>query len=77
MAAQVVAAEELIEHLTDTVNEHGNIPVIVYSATSGEVESVGRPPVLAVTPTGEADGFQTYAYAPQKGTSYPKAALIH
>lgn len=77
MAAQIVTAEELIEHLTDIVDEHGNIPVIVYSAVSGEVESVGRPIVLAVTPTGETDGFQTYAYATQEDASCPKAALIH
>ena len=77
MTAQVVTAKKLIEYLTEIVDQHGDIPVIVYSAVSGEVESVDRPVVLAVTPTGEAGGFQTYAYAPQEGTSHTKAALIH
>lgn len=77
MTAQVVTAEELIEYLTDIVDQHGDIPVIIHSATSDEVESVGRPLVLSAAPTGEADGFQTYAFAPQEDAAYPKAALIH
>lgn len=77
MTPQVVTADELIEYLTDIVDEHGDIPVIAHSAASGEVESVGRPIVLAVTPTGEADGFQTYAYPPQEDTPQTKAALIN
>ena len=77
MPPQVVTANELIEYLTDIVDEHGDIPVIIYSVTSGEVESVGRPIVLAATPTGEADGFQTYTYPPQEDAPQTKAALIN
>lgn len=77
MTAQVVTAEEFIEYLTDVVDKHGNIPVIINSETSGVVESVGRPIVLPVIPAGEADGFQAYKYARQEDAPQTKAALIN
>lgn len=77
MTAQVVTAEELIEYLTDIVDRHGDIPVIIDSATSGAVESVGRPIVLPVIPAGEVDGFQAYEYADQQDAPQTKAALIN
>lgn len=77
MTAQVVTAEELIEYLTDIVDQHGDIPVIINSETSGAVESVGRPIVLPVTPTGEVDGFQAYEYSRQEDAPHTKAALIN
>ena len=76
MAPQVVTANELIAYLADIVAEHGDIPAVVYGADPGEIESVGQPAVLAVTPTGEADGFQTFAYPPQGDAPQTKAALI-
>ena len=77
MAAQVVTAEELIEYLTDIVDQHGDIPVIINSETSGATESVGRPIVLPVTPAGEVDGFQAYEYDRQEDAPQIKAALIN
>lgn len=77
MTAQVVTAEELIEYLTDIVDQHGDIPVVIDSETSGAVESVGRPAVLSVIPAGEADGFQAYEYARQEDAPQTKAALIN
>ena len=77
MTAQVVTAEELIEYLTDIVDKHGDIPVIINSATSGAVESIGRPMVQSVIPAGELDGFQAYKYARQEDTHQTKAALIN
>lgn len=77
MTAQVVTAEELIEYLTDIVDQHGDIPVIINSETSGAVESIGRPIVLPVIPTGEVDGFQAYEYCRQEDTPRTKAALIN
>lgn len=77
MTAQVVTAEELIEYLTDIIDQHGDIPVIINSETSGAVESVGRPIVLPVIPTGEVDGFQAYEYGRQGDAPQTKAALIN
>lgn len=77
MTAQVVTAKELIEYLTDIVDQHGNIPVIVNSGASGATESVGRPTVLPVIPAGEVDGFQAYEYGRQENTPQTKAALIN
>lgn len=77
MTAQTVTAEELIEYLTEVVDRHGNIPVIINSETSGVVESVGRPIVLPVTAAGEVDGFQAYEYGSQEGAPQTKAALIN
>lgn len=77
MAAQVVTAEELVEYLTDIVDEHGDIPVIINSATSGAFESVGRPLILPVVPAGEVDGFQAYSCANQEDAPQTKAALIN
>lgn len=77
MTAQVVTAEELIEYLTDIVDEYGDIPVIINSETSGATESVGRPIVLPVTPVGELDGFQAYEYGRREGAPRTKAALIN
>lgn len=77
MTAQVVTTKELIEYLTDIVDEYGDIPVIINSETSGAVESVGRPIVLPVVPAGEVDGFQTYEYSRQEDAPQTKAALIN
>lgn len=77
MTAQVVTAEELIEYLTDIVDQHGDIPVIINSETSGTVESIGRPIVLPVIPAGEVDGFQAYKYGRPEDTPQTKAALIN
>jgi hypothetical protein len=77
MTAQIVTAEELIEYLTDIIDEHGNIPVIINSEASGMVESVGRPIVLPVVPAGESDGFQAYKYGRQEDAPQTKAALIN
>lgn len=77
MTAQVVTAEELIEYLTDIVNQHGDIPVVINSETSDAVESVGRPLVLPVAPAGELDGFQAYKYAGPEDAPHTKAALIN
>lgn len=77
MAAQVVTAQELIEYLADIVDQHGDIPVIINSETSGAVESVGRPIVLPVVPAGEVDGFQAYEYGRQEDAPQTKAALIN
>lgn len=77
MAAQVVTTEELIEYLTDVVDKHGDIPVIINSATSGAIESIGRPTVQSVIPVGELDGFQTYEYVRQEDAHQTKAALIN
>lgn len=77
MAAQVVTTEELIEYLTDIADKHGDIPVIINSAASGAVESIGRPMVQSVIPAGELDGFQVYKYASQEDAPQTKAALIN
>lgn len=77
MAAQVVTAEELIGYLTDIIDRHGNIPVIINSKTSGATESVGRPIVLPVAPAGEVDGFQAYEYGRPEDAPRTKAALIN
>ena len=77
MTAQIVTAEELIGYLADIVDEHGNIPVIINSETSGAVESVGRPIVLPVIPAGEVDGFQAYEYGRPEDEPRTKAALIN
>lgn len=77
MFPQIVTAKELIEYLTDIVDECGDIPVITGSSTSGAFESVGRPAVLTVTPTEEMTDFQTYGYALPEDASQTKAAFIH
>lgn len=77
MSAQVVTAEELIEYLTDIVEAHGDIPVIIDSESDGAVESVGRPIIVSVVPAGDADGFQAYDYAHRQDASQIKAALIN
>ena len=77
MPPQVVTVNELIEYLADIADEHGDIPVIVRSEFSGEVESVGRPVVLTAAPAGEAGGFQTYACPPPEDAPQTKAALIN
>ena len=76
MTAQVVAAEELIEYLTDIIEKHGDIPVVIDRADHGAVESVGRPAVVSVTPAGDVDGFQAYDYARRQDAQI-KAALIN
>lgn len=77
MTAQTVTAKELIEYLTDIINKHGDIPVIINSEASGAVESVGRPLVLPVVPAGEVDGFQAYSHAGPEDAPQIKAALIN
>lgn len=77
MTAQVVTAEELIEYLTEIVDKHGDIPVIINSAFSGAIESIGRPMVQSVIPVKEVDGFQAYKYASQEDAPQTKAALIN
>lgn len=77
MTAQAVAAEELIEYLTNIVDKHGDIPVIINSETSGAVESIGRPIVLPVIPAGEVDGFQTYKYGRPEDAPQTQAALTN
>lgn len=68
MTPQVVTTSELIEYLTDIVDEHGDIPVVIRSATSNEAESVGRPIALSVIHAGAAEGAQTCDYPPQEDT---------
>lgn len=77
MTAQVVTIEELIGYLADIADEHGDIPVIINSAASGAIESIGRPLVQSVVPAGEEDGFQAYKYARQEDAPQTKAALIN
>lgn len=77
MTAQVVTAEELIEYLTDIVEAHGDIPVVIDSGSDGAVESVGRPAVVSVIPAGDVDGFQAYDYARRQDAPQTKAALIN
>lgn len=76
MTARVVTAEELIEYLTDIIEKHGDIPVVIDRADHGAVESVGRPAVVSVIPAGAVDGFQAYDYARRQDTRV-KAALIN
>lgn len=76
MTAQIVAAEELVEYLTDIVERHGDIPVVIDRPDHGAVESVGRPAVVSVIPAGDVDGFQAYDYA-RRQDAQTKAALIN
>lgn len=76
MTAQVVTAKELIGHLADIVERHGDIPVVIDRADHGAVESVGRPAVISVIPAGTVDGFQAYDYARRQDIQV-KAALIN
>lgn len=77
MTAQVVTAKELIGYLAKAADEFGDIPVIVYSATSGKIESVGQPMVVPVTLAGEVDGFQAYSYPPREDAPKLKAAILY
>lgn len=77
MTAQAVTAEELTESLTGIVDEHGDIPVIINSETSGAVESLGRPIVPPVILAGEVDGFQAYEYGRPEDTPQTKATPIN
>ena len=77
MTAQVVTAEELIEYLTEIVDQHGDIPVIINAATPDMAESIGLPLTLSVVPAGEVNGFQEYKFASPSDTPHIKAALIH
>lgn len=72
-----MTTEELIKHLTDIVDEYGNIPVVTGSCADGAFESVETPSVLTVTPTGEAAGFQAYKYATPETAHRTKAAFIN
>lgn len=76
MTAQVVTAEELIGYLSDIVEKHGDVPVVIDRADHNAVESVGRPAVVSVIPAGTVDGFQAYDYAHHWGAQ-AKAALIN
>lgn len=77
MSAQVVTAEELIEYLTNIIEAHGNIPIVIGSESDSAVESVGRPAIVSVVPTADEDGFQAYDYAHRQDASQIKAALIN
>ena len=77
MTPQVVTAKELIEYLTDIIEAHGDIPIVIGSESDGAVESVGRPIIVSVVPAGDADGFQAYDYAHSQDASQIKAALIN
>lgn len=77
MTTQTVTAEELTEHPTDIVDEHGNIPVINNSGTSSTAESVGHPIAPPDTPAGDADIFQAHEYSRQEDTPQTKAAPIN
>lgn len=77
MAAQVVAAGELIEYLTGIVDKHGDIPVTINSATSSATESIGHPVALPVVPAGEAGGFHAYDHGRPEDTPQTKAAPIN
>lgn len=77
MPPREVTAEELIKHLTDIVDEYGNIPVITGNCADGAFESVENPSVLTVTPTREVSGFQAYKYASPEASRRTKAAFIN
>ena len=77
MTTQVVTAEELIGYLTDIVEAHGDIPVIVGSEDGTRAESVGRPAVIRVAPTGNVNDFQACDYARRQDARQIKAALIN
>lgn len=77
MTPQAVTVEELVEHLADIADRHGDIPATINNYASGEVESSGRSIVETVIPAGEADSFQAYSYADQEDTPHTKAALIN
>ena len=76
MTAQVVTAKELIEHLVDIIEKHGDIPVVIDRPDHDAVESVGRPAVVSLIPAGAVDGFQAYDYARRQDVQV-KAALIN
>lgn len=77
MTARIVTAEELIDYLSDIINEYGNIPVITGHQNVGVFESVGQPSVLTVNPTREVSGFQAYEYATPESARRTKAAFIY
>lgn len=77
MPPQVVTAKQLINHLTDIIDEYGDVPVITGRCNLGVFESVDRPSVLTVTPTREVAGFQAYEYAGPKAGRRTKAAFIN
>ena len=77
MPPQVVTAKQLIKHLTDIIDEYGNIPVVAGSRTAGTFESIEHPAVLTGTPTGEVSGFQAYKYASPEDVHRTKAAFIN
>lgn len=76
MTAQIVTAKELIGHLTEIINRHGDVPVVIDRADHNAVESVGRPAVVSIIPAGAVDGFQAYDYARRQDVCV-KAALIN
>lgn len=77
MSAQVVTAKELIEYLTDIIEAHGDIPIVIDSESGGAVKSVGRPAIVSVIPAGDTDGFRAYDYARRQDAPQIKAALIN
>lgn len=76
MTARVVTVQELVGYLTDIIERHGDIPVVIDRADHGAVESVGRPAVVSVIPAGAAGDFQAYDYARRQEVQ-TKAALIN
>lgn len=77
MLPQAVTAKQPVKHLTDIIDEYGNIPVVTGSRTAGTFESVEQPAVPTVTPTGEVGGFQAYEYASPEATRRTKAIFIN
>lgn len=75
MTPLVVTAKELTEYLADIIERYGDIPVIIDRADHGAVESIGRPGVVTVVPSGTVGGFQAYKYASRQDT-HIQAALI-
>lgn len=76
MTPRTITAKEAIAYLIDIVEEHGDIPVIVHREDHDAVESVGRPMVVSVTPSGSIGDFQAYKYELQQDGS-TLAALIY
>lgn len=76
MTARIVTAKELIEHLADIIEKHGDVPVVIDRPDHGAVESVNLPAVVSVIPAGAVDDFQAYDYARRQDVQ-TKAALIN
>lgn len=71
----VVTAEEVIKDLTDIVEKYGDVPVVIARTDDKAAESIGRPTVVSLAPSGTVDGFQAYDYKPLQDTQV-KAVLF-